>query len=316
MKNNVSRLLIFPVIVFAAAAICVPARADGTKAEPDSGMVLEGGKEGTAFKKMTIEGEDRFRIDFERPSLRIDLDPSKAPGLDWDNTWEILAEGAIDLQAPLLVLSATESSPYLPRPWFEKYAIGYIVKFRPVLTGVERWRLTIADSRSGEVRAFDGKGKPPKEIGWDGLSQAGAPMPPGYTYSYMVEAWDRAGNKRNFVGRGFGLPAYRIETDEGLVFLFPGGDLGSRSRGPAKRAHPPVILEAASRINQENDCSGTIRIVATARTYDQAESMAESVARSLGDLFLGDNARIQSVADVQPDAPEAGTVAIVVDQKE
>jgi hypothetical protein len=310
--------LIFPVIVFVAAAICVPARADGTGAEPDSGMVLEGGKEGTAFKRMTIEGEDRFRIDFERPSLRIDLDPSRAPGLDWDNTWEILAEGAIDLQAPLLGLSALESSPYLPRPWFEKYATGNIVKFRPVLTDVEHWRLTIADSRSGEVRAFEGKGKPPKEIGWNGLSQDGAPMPPGYTYSYMVEAWDRAGNKRNFVGKGFGLPAYRVDTNEGIVFLFPGSDLGGRasSRGPAKRAHPPAILEAASRINQENGCGRTIRIVATARTYDQAGSMAESVASSLGDLLLGDPARIQSVADVQPDAPEAGTVAIVVDQKE
>ncbi len=318
MKNNALRLLIFPVIVFAAAAIYVPARADGTGAEPDSGMVLEGGKEGTAFKRMTIEGEDRFRIDFERPSLRIDLDPSKAPGLDWDNTWEILAEGAIDLQAPLLELSAIESSPYLPRPWFEKYAIGYIVKFRPVLTGVERWRLTIADSRSGEVRAFEGKGKPPKEIGWNGLSQTGTPMPPGYTYSYMVEAWDRAGNKRNFVGKGFGLPAYRIESNEGIVFLYPGSDLGGRTstRGPAKQAHSPVIFEAASRINQENDCSRAIRIVATARTYDKAENMAESVARSLGSLLLGDPARITRVTDVQPDAPETGTVAIVLDREE
>ncbi len=308
----------FPVIVFAAAAICVPARADGTEAKPDSGMVLEGGKEGTAFKKMTIEGEDRFRIDFERPSLRIDLDPAEAPGLDWDNTWEILAEGAIDLQAPLLGISAAEATPYLPRPWLEEYASGDIVQFRPSLTDVERWRLTIADSRSGEVRAFEGRGKPPKKIGWDGLSQAGTPMPPGYTYSYMVEAWDRAGNKRNFVGKGFGLPAYRVETNEGVVFLFPGGDLGGRAsaRGPVKRAHPPAILEAASRINQRNDCGRTIRILATARTYDQAGSMAESVARSLGDLLLGDPARIQCVADVQPDAPEAGTVAIVLDQEE
>ncbi len=316
MKNNVLRLLMFPVIVLAVAAICVPARADGTGAEPDSGMVLEGGKEGTAFKRMTIEGEDRFRIDFERPSLRIDLDPSRAPGLDWDNTWEILAEGAIDLQTPLLELSAIESSPYLPRPWFKEYAIGNIVKFRPALTDVERWRLMIADSRSGEVRAFEGKGNPPKEIGWNGLSQAGTPMPPGYTYSYMVEAWDRAGNKRNFVGKGFGLPAYRIETNEGIAFLFPGSDLGGRAsaRGSAKRAHPPAILEAASRINQDNDCRRTIRILATARTYDQAGSMAESVANSLGDLLLGDTARIQLVADVQPDAPEAGTVAIVLDR--
>ena len=308
--------MLVPVIAAAAAAaLCGPAWAAGSEAEPDSGMVLEGGKEGTVLKKMTIEGEDRFRIEFERPSLKIALDPAKAPGLDWDNTWDILAEGAIDLRVPLIELSAGESSPYLPRPWFDEYADGDIVKFRPALTDVERWRLTIADSRSGEVRSFEGKGKPPKQIGWNGLSQAGTPMPPGYTYSYIVEAWDRAGNKRNFVGKGFGLPAYRIETQEGLVFLFPGSDLGRRNstRTRTRTAPAPVLLEAASRINQESGTERKIRIIVTARNYDQAGGIAETIAGSLGSLLLGNPARIQHVTDVQANAPEAGTVAIVLE---
>ena len=311
--------MLVPVIAaVAAAALCGPARAGGSEAKPDSGMVLEGGKEGTVFKKMTIEGEDRFRIEFERPLLKIALDPAKAPGLDWDNTWEILAEGAIDLRVPLIELSARESSPYLPRPWFDEYADGDIVQFRPALTDVERWRLTIADSRSGEVRSFEGKGKPPKRIGWNGLSRAGTPMPPGYTYSYIVEAWDRAGNKRNFVGRGFRLPAYRVETQEGLVFLFPGSDLGGRisTRTRARTAPAPVLLEAASRINQESGADRKIRIVVTARSYDQAGGIAETIAESLGSLLLGNPTRIQHVTDVQADAPEAGTIAIVLEQEE
>jgi len=316
MTERRSRLMLVPVIAAAAAAaLCGPAWAAGSEAEPDSGMVLEGGKEGTVLKKMTIEGEDRFRIEFERPSLKIALDPAKAPGLDWDNTWDILAEGAIDLRVPLIELSAGESSPYLPRPWFDEYADGDIVKFRPALTDVERWRLTIADSRSGEVRAFDGKGKPPKQIGWNGLSQAGTPMPPGYTYSYIVEAWDRAGNKRNFVGKGFGLPAYSVVTQEGLVFLFPGSDLGRRNstRTRTRTAPAPVLLEAASRINQESGTERKIRIIVTARNYDQAGGIAETIAGSLGSLLLGNPARIQHVTDVQANAPEAGTVAIVLE---
>jgi len=311
-----SRSMLVPVIaVFAAAAFCGPARAGGSEAKPDSGMVLEGGREGTVLKKMTIEGEDRFRIEFERPSLKIALDPANAPGLDWDNTWDILAEGAIDLRVPLIELSAVESSPYLPRPWFDEYEDGDIVQFRPALTDVERWRLTIADSRSGEVKAFEGKGKPPKQIGWNGLSRAGTPMPPGYTYSYIVEAWDRAGNKRNFVGKGFGLPAYRIETQEGLVFLFPGSDLGHRTstRTRVRTAPAPVLLEAASRINQESGAERKIRIVVTARSYEQAGGIAETIAGTLGSLLLGNPSRIQHVADVQADAPEAGTVAIVLE---
>jgi uncharacterized protein (DUF736 family) len=303
-------LKIFTLTVSAAAFFAPPAGAASD--EPDSAIVLEGGREGTAFKRMTIEGEDRFRIDFERPLLRFALDPASAPGLDWDNTWEVLAEGALDLRAPLVALSSSQSSPYLPRPWLENYRRGDIIRFRPALTDVERWQLTIADSRNGEVRVFKGKGDPPDMIGWDGLSGDGTPMPPGYTYSYVVEAWDRAGNRRNFVGKGFELPSYRIEKDQGLYFLFPGTALGSRrtSRGSTPKNPSGVLLEAASRMNQLDHPGWKISITVTARTYDQANGMAEAVSLELGSLLLGDPARIQHIADVRADAPETGTVTV------
>lgn len=298
-----------------AAALCGPAAAFAESAGQDSTMMLEGGADGTVFKRMTIEGEDRFRIEFERPALRIDLDPAAAPGLDWDNTWEVLAGGAVDLRAPLLRLPTLEPSPYLPRPWLDGYASGEIVRFRPALTDVERWRLTIADSRSGEVRVFEGKGNPPDRIGWDGRSRDGAPMPPGYTYSYVVEAWDRAGNKRNFVGKGFALPAYRLSQGERLVFMITGSDArsGAPGRGVARCVPAPAVLEAASRINQERGAAGVVRVTVTARTYDQANALAGEIADSLGSLLLGGPARIRHIAEVRDDAPERGTVAIVLE---
>lgn len=308
MKAGILRILIFTVL--AATFAAAPAVAAGD--EPDSAIVLEGGREGTAFKRMTIEGEDRFRVDFERPSLRIELDPASAPGLDWDNTWDVLADGALDLHAPLVALSSSQSSPYLPRPWLEEYRRGDIVRFRPSLTDVDRWQLTIADSRNGEVRVFDGKGDPPDMIAWDGLSQDGTPMPPGYTYSYVVEAWDRAGNRRNFVGKGFELPSYRIEKDSGIHFLFPGNLLSVRStsRGRIPAAPAPVLLEAASRMNQYDHPGWKVSITVTARTYDQANGMAEAISLQLASLLLGNPARIQHIADVRADAPETGTVTV------
>lgn len=140
-------------------------------------------------------------------------------------------------------------------------------------------------------------------------------MPPGYTYSYVVEAWDRAGNKRNFVGKGFALPAYRVTASGGLSFLFPGSEAltGGSRRGTGRTAPSPEILEAASRINQETGTNGTVRIVVTARTYEQADTMAREIADSLRSLLLGGPARVQHVADVRADAPEAGTVSIVLE---
>ncbi|MCK4538773.1 MAG: hypothetical protein KAV42_08255 [Candidatus Krumholzibacteria bacterium] len=318
MRYLKKKFVVLSAFIATSAVLLAVPGAGVVGAEPDSAMVIEGGSEGKVFRKMTIEGEDRFRIDFERPVLRIHLDPAEASGLDWDNTWDVLAEGDIDLRIPLAVLSAAWSSPYLPCPWLDEYASGEIVRFQPSLTGVERWKLIIADSRSGEVRSFDGKGNPPDRIGWDGLSEDGTPMPPGYTYSYVVEAWDRAGNKRNFVGKGFSLPAYRVTTGEGMVFLFTGGELDLRtaSRGSAIRTPVSVLLEAASRINQESVSDRKVRVVVTARTYDQAGGMAEEVVRSLATLLIGSPARIQHVADVRADAPEEGTVVVILEKPE
>lgn len=303
------------MIFLASALLAVSTAAD---AQPDSTMVIEAGAEGKVFRKMTVEGEDRFRIDFERPHLKVRLDPSRAPGLDWDNTWDVVSEGDIDLREPLAAMSATWSSPYLPRPWLDGYASDDIVIFQPSLTGVEHWKLTIADSRSGEVRSFEGDDDPPDRIGWNGLSFEGRPMEPGYTYSYVVEAWDRAGNKRNFVGKGFKLPSYRLIMNDMMVFLFTGDNLGSgsSSTGTASGTPNPLLLEAASRINQANPAGSRIEVAVAARSYDQADAMAGEVVRSLSDLLIGDPSRIKHVTDIKEDAPEEGTVMILMKKAE
>ncbi len=283
------------------------------EAPPDSGMALKGGEEGTVLRNLTIEGEDRVRIEFDRPTLALDLDPNEAPGLDWDNTWDILGRCEIDFISPLIALSASEKSPYLPRPWFEEFSSGDIVRFRPQLKNVDRWKMTIADSRSQTVAVFEGKGNPPKELGWDGRSVEGKPMPPGLTYSYVLEAYDRAGNKRNFMGKGFTLPPYKIESEEQLILVFSGSELGFKPAhmDTGKKVPPAIILDAASNLNQLPP-DRTIRIEATARTYSNANMLAQAVALAIEPLLLGDPSLIQQVTAVQEDAPAEGTVTIIV----
>jgi hypothetical protein len=290
-----------------------PNAASAQEEPPDSAMSLKGGEEGTAFGSLTIEGEDRVRIEFDRPVLSLDLDPAQAPGLDWDNTWDVLGRCPIDFISPLIGLSATQRSHYMPRPWFDEFSTGDVVRFRPALKNVDRWKMTIADSRSRTVAAFEGKGNPPDELGWDGRSIEGNPMPPGLTYSYVLEAYDRAGNKRNFVGEGFQLPSYQIESDEQLVLMFSADELGmasSRMQG-AREIPPAILLDAASKLNQLAP-DRTICIEVTARTYNDAKSIAQSVAQAIEPLLLGDPSLIQQVTRVEKDSPAGGTVAIVV----
>jgi hypothetical protein len=300
-------------LVLAAPLSSAPRQNDAAS-EPDSSMALKGGEEGTVLKSLTVEGEDRVRIEFERPPLVLDIDPSRAPGLDWDSTWEILGRTGIDFLAPLIAESAYVPSPYMPRPWLEKFETGDVVRFRPALEDVARWRLEIVDSRSETAALFEGKGNPPDEIGWDGRSPDGKPSPPGLTYSYVLEAYDRAGNKRNFVGKGFELPPYRLETKDGLVLVCSGADLKASVDNRRANKHAPtvMILEAASRINQIRKRDHIIRIEATARSYSEAAALAGIVAQGLTPLLIGDPGQIQQITEVEPAAPEQGTVTIVV----
>jgi hypothetical protein len=272
----------------------------------DTTMVLHGGSDGTAFQSLTVQGEDRIQIDFERPPLLLDLDLEKAPGLEWGSAQDVLDRTVPDRVTPLARLSAREPSPYVGCPWISHFAAGAVARFRPQITDVERWRLVVANARGEEVASFQGRGSPPKEIVWDGRSKSGATVSPGLAYSYVFEAYDRAGNKRNFVGEAFRVTAYRLETPEGPVLAFTAGELGDSRRSDVA----PIVREAASCLNQVARPSQIVRVTATARSLDRAQALAADVSHDLAPLLLGDPARVQGVAEVKPDAPESGALRI------
>jgi hypothetical protein len=301
-----------------STATAAAATKKGAGATSDADYTLRGGQEGTVFKSLTIEGEDRVHVDFERPELKLDLDLEKAPGLDWGSAADVLNRTATDLDAPLVGLSAKQTNPYLGRPWLSEFATGPVARFHPAAEGVDHWKLVVVDSKGAAVRTFAGKGDPPKEIDWDGRDASGTPVTPGLTYSYVFEAHDKAGNKRNVVGQGFAVTAYRVDAPEGPTLLFSATELQNTAGTPNPSAAagandappvPPILLEAASWMNQA-ELSRPIKVTATARSQELADALANNVKRALTALVLGDPARLDAVALVEADAPEGGTLAI------
>jgi len=288
------------------------------KTDAEGDYTLRGGQEGTVFKSLTVEGEDRVHVDFERPELKLDLDLQKAPGLEWGSAADVLNRSNSDLGAPLVGLSAKQTNPYLGRPWLSEFGTGPIARFHPSAEGVASWKLFVVDSKGATVRTFWAKGDPPKEIDWDGRATDGTPVTPGLTYSYVFEAHDKAGNKRNVVGQGFAVTAYRIDGPDGPTLLFSATELQSAagaSSAPAAPggsetpAAPPILLEAASWLNQA-ELSRPIQVTATARSKEMADALANNVKRTLAPLVLGDPTRLAAVALVEADAPEGGTLSI------
>jgi len=291
---------------------CVGAAAASAGAEPapassDSTMQIPGGAEGAVFRDMTVEGEDRIQIEFDRPVLELGLDPREASGLDWEDEHAILARGAPDLMAMFLHESAFEKTAFTGCPWLSAQTTGPVARFQPQVKGVERWTLTVANSRGETMAVFQGKGKVPDEITWDGRDLEGRPVPPDLTYSYVFEAYDKAGNKRNFVGDGFQLRPYRMQGEGESVMAFPASALES---GSSPDRPSLILIETATWLNQDGSLDHPLRIEATARSYEMAQTLADRVAGELQPLLLGNPDRAQILATVEADAPDQGRVTV------
>lgn len=296
--------LLASLYVLSTALATTAAPAKGKKAAPDSTMNIKAGQGGKDFESITVEGEDRVRVQFERPPLEIDLDFASAPGLDWESVWDVLGAESFDAVSPVLERPVFERTPYAPRPWLDEFRTGPVARFKPDVSGVQRWSLEVADSRGKTVARFGGDGKPPKEIAWDGTTTDGTPARADLTYSYVLNASDKAGNKRSFLGDSFTVPPRVIETKDGVGLSFAISTESTASVSPA------LALEVASRLNQAGDPSKPVHVEVTAPTFQIAKSIAEDVLAALRPNLLGDPSRIVAVTNVDAGGGEHASVTI------
>src|SRR6185503_6872036 len=128
-------------------------------------------QEGTVFRSLTVEGEDRIQIAFDRPELSLEIDPSTAPGLTWGDAADVLDRTTPDFMAPLVAGSANTPCPPLGRPWLAEFGAGAVARFSPDFDGVARWRLIVANAKGETVAGFEGHGSPPRSLAWDGRAK-------------------------------------------------------------------------------------------------------------------------------------------------
>ena len=299
-RTRLVALILLPLLLASSVSASEP------KKDAAADLTLKGGQDGTVFRSLTVEGENRVQIRFERPELELDIDPNQAPGLVLNDALDILDRTLPDMVTPFLQTSALSPSPYSPRPWLSDFAVGAVARFTPVLAAVDTWKLQVVDSRGETAMVFAGRGNPPTEIRWDGLRLDGIPASPGFTYSYVLEARDAAGNQRRFVGDGFGLPAYRRDEAAGPEFLFS-GEQWQESRDRRTRSSA-LLLEAAGWFNLRCEATRPLRVVATHRTAAEAASLAASIAAELAPLVGGKTDRVVAETRVESGAPAAGTV--------
>ncbi len=261
---------------------------------------------GGSLGSLTVEGASQVRIHFERPQLKLDLDPMAAPGLEVESTLDIVERKRPDLVQPLLGDSALERAVRAPHPWLAPFAIGTLARLRQDVKGVAAWQVEIIDARGTVVRRLAGEGAAPAELGWDGLGDDGAPAPCGLAYAPVLTARDKAGNARRFVGASFTLPAYRVEAPTGPCLLFS----AEQWRNDGTSGVSPLLVEAATVLNLHTDPGRPLVVTASAPTADEAEAIGNEVIDALRPLVGGGDGRLELEARVVPGAPAGGTVQV------
>ncbi len=305
--------VLFAVLLLSSSAIAQESAEQETSTEEQGSMTLKGSDDGTVLRSMTIEGEDRIQIEFDRPKLNLEIDGHGIEGLSWGHTMDVVQRQEVDLLSPMVETSSLGRPDAMGRPWLRQFRSGSVARFHPTLDDVASWGLTIADSKGDTVRVFKGKGSPPDEISWDGVYESGELALPGLTYSYVLEARDKAGNRRNFVGPGFEVSPYRLERKGSFDLVLSGKTL----MGPAAAARPagsddPWVLEAASWLNQFASADETIEIHVFARNYDMADAMGEIVREQLVRHLAGSPVRLRVMTEARNEAPKQGVVTISV----
>src|SRR6185436_19611480 len=110
----------------------------------------------------------------------------------------------------------------------------------------------------------------------------------------------------------FRVAAFRIENATATTLVFTGAEMAGGAGAPGANADAPspLLLEAASWLNQAASVTAPVTVTATARSSEEAGALAQRIQQQLGTLLLGDTARIRTVPKVESDAPVGGAVAL------
>lgn len=263
--------------------------------------------DGGSLGSLDVEGTSAIRIRFERPTLRVDLDPLAAPGLQSSTTIEVLERATPDLARPLLQAALAERSPRTPRPWLAAFTTGSLARLRPDLKGVASWQVEIVEAGGAIVGTRAGQGAPPREIPWDGLRDDGSPAWAGLACSHVLTARDKAGNTRRFVGDSFVVPAFRVETTAGPCLLFSAQQWRDAT---GEGGVSPLLVELATILNLRVDPGRQVVVTVTAATAGEAEQTGREVLAALAPRLGGAPGRLVLAPVVAAGAPPGGTLRV------
>ncbi len=266
--------------------------------------------------EMVVEAENQVLQDIHKSSFDF---PLSAAVID---TFYVALDDRVLSVSPVQGLVPFQNNPVdlvseqVPHYWYRDPATDPVVTFYPEDPEGHKarsWALTVTDYRGSTFRTFGKKGKPPRDVEWDGRGDQDDMMQAGYPYSYVFSVTDKGTNTYNYAGTSFRIPAvdYMEGTERRLDFS--GDQVFKRDRPDVSDTGRGWLVRAADQVRKDHPYS-PMRIVVHAETKTLAEKRAGVVADYLADHMVLARDWIETEAVARPDLRSEmdGTVSIRV----
>lgn len=307
MTRKIPTVLVIP---------CILALAGAAAAQDQGETWTEAGESGAALPEMVVEAQNQVRQTIEKSSFEFALDAAGIDSFYSAMDEEALAISPVSGLQPHLNNLEPLASDQPPHCWLPRMATTPVATFHtdePEGHRTRRWELTITDFRGSPCRTYDGKGRPPRTVSWDGRTGGGDMLKVGYPYSYVFTTTDKGTNSYNYAGESFRLPALDYRRGDDRVLEMAGGEIFDRDLAEVTGGGDGWLVRAADEIRRHP--YSPVRVVVTAETRELAVSRAEAVAGHLAASMILPREQIETEAVQKPDlrAEMDGTVAVVIE---
>ncbi len=306
--NTITRLLL-TVALTAFLAGPVYAQEEGDQWTDD-------GESGAALPEMVVEAENKVRQTIDKGTFEFELDAAMVDSFFASMDDQALEVSPVSGLQPHLNNLEPLRSDQPPHCWLPRIPVTPVATFftaEPEGHKPRHWQLTITDFRGSPCRNYEGGGKPPQSVSWDGKTDHGDMLRVGYPYSYVFTTTDKGTNTYNYAGESFRLPALDYRQDGDRVLELAGGELFTRQESELTGTGEDWLLRTADEIRRHP--YSPVRVVVTAESLALADERAKRVAFFLADSMILPREQVETESVQKPDlrAEMDGTVAVIIE---
>lgn len=233
------------------------------------------------IRKEVIKGKYKGKIEEKKPEFELQYDIFEVVRTFGHRGTHIYDE-ELKQQSEIASTPLPElSSDQVRRPWLSEIEEPPLAVFHPLYgEDVEKWELVITDAVGNVFRTFSGKGKPPRNVRWNGENRNGEMIDVGTDYSYYVKAVDQLGNTSRILGKKIRIPGLYWKKDLNYIVRVDGRIVFTENTSAFTRTGQKLLLEASDYVRK--DINKRLRVV----VYSRNEELSVTRARKIADYLL------------------------------